>query len=374
MRTAVLGAGAVGVTAAADLAARGASVVVYERGAVAAGSSGRASGLCYDAYADRIDAAVGARALERFRERSDTSGFAFTDCPYVWLARGGDDRRADAIREGVDRMREHGREVSLLDSGALAARFPLLETDDVAVAAVAENAGYVDPAAYTEATADRAREAGAEIRTHTPASLRLDGSPVVSTGHGEESFDAVLVATGAHTGNVLADAGVPVPLKPYRVQALVTRATPLRDDLPMLFDASGGYYLRPYGRGLLVGDGTEPVERDPDDWDRAADDWFVADCADYLATGVGRTFGVDRAWAGLCTATPDGDPLLGECAPGVYVAAGWQGHGFMRAPALGEVAAEQVLGGDGIDHFSPARFDGDEDFDIVEGMDVARDE
>jgi glycine/D-amino acid oxidase-like deaminating enzyme len=119
---------------------------------------------------------------------------------------------------------------------------------------------------------------------------------------------------------------------------------------------------------VLVGDGTEPVERDPDDWERDADDWFRADCAGYLETALGRSWPVARAWAGLCTATPDGHPLCGERAPGVFVATGWQGHGFMRAPALGEVLAEQVLGGTGVGAFDPDRFDGGESFEVVEGM------
>jgi glycine/D-amino acid oxidase-like deaminating enzyme len=219
--------------------------------------------------------------------------------------------------------------------------------------------------------ADEAREAGVEVREHTAARLRTgEDGPTVETDDGHEDFDAVLVAAGAHTGRVLADAGLPIPLKPYRVQALVTEADPLTDRVPMCYDATGGYYLRPRDGGLLVGDGTEPVERDPDDWNRDADDWFLADCAGYQETALGRSYPVARAWAGLCTATPDGHPLFGERAPGLFVAAGWQGHGFMRAPAMAERMADQLLGGDGIDAFDPRRFDGDEQFDIVEGMAV----
>ncbi|RLM82123.1 FAD-dependent oxidoreductase, partial [Halobellus sp. Atlit-38R] len=55
---AVVGGGAVGVTAAHDLAARGADVTLFERGDLAAESSGRAAGLLYDAYAEDVDAAV----------------------------------------------------------------------------------------------------------------------------------------------------------------------------------------------------------------------------------------------------------------------------------------------------------------------------
>jgi len=372
MRVAVVGAGCVGVTAAHELADRGASVVVYERAAVAAGASGRAAGVCYDAFADRRDARIARRSLDRFRALSDSEAFAFVDRPYVWLARAGDERRAAAVRKDAARMREHDVAVTTLDGAALGERFPALETDDVAVAAVAEDAGYADPGAYTAAIADSARDDGAEFRTGAPARLRpgdgADERPAIAAAGTDERFDAVLVAAGAHTARVLGDAGLPVALKPYRVQALATRPDPIADDVPMLYDATGGYYFRPRAGGLLVGNGTEPMERDPDDWDATADDWFRADCSGYLRTAVGRSVAAERSWAGLCTATPDGDPLVGERAPGVYVAAGWQGHGFMRAPALGELVAAEIRGADGIESFAPRRFDGDEKFEIAEGM------
>ena len=63
----VVGGGAVGVTAAHDLAARGVDVTLFERGEVAGGASGRAAGIIYDAFAEGRDAAVAARALDRFR-------------------------------------------------------------------------------------------------------------------------------------------------------------------------------------------------------------------------------------------------------------------------------------------------------------------
>ncbi|MFC7225992.1 FAD-binding oxidoreductase [Salinirubellus salinus] len=365
MRVAVVGAGAVGVTAAHALAERDADVVLFEAGAVASGSSGRAAGVCYDAFADRVDAELADRSLARFRDLSGAGGFTFTDCPYVWLAREGDERHARAIREGVARMRDHDRAVSLLDAAALGERFPTLEAD-VAVAAVAEDAGYADPDAYTRAVAGLAERAGVDLRTRVPAGVRE--GPRVETHERSESFDAVLVAAGVHTRRVV-ESLAPLPVKPYRVQALTTTDGP---ETPMLYDATEGYYCRPHGDGLLVGDGTEPVEQHPDVWDREADDWFVAACTGYETRAFDASWPVERAWAGLCTATPDGHPLAGALpgVDGVFVATGWQGHGFMRAPATGERLAEQVLGGKGIPPFDPGRFDGDEPFEIVEGMAV----
>ena len=359
----VVGGGAVGVTVAHDLAPE-ADVTLYEADELAAGASGRAAGLCYDAYADARDAELATRALERFQELSGGGGFTFEPCPYVWLAREDDeesDRRATEIRDGAARMREHGLDVTTLDGEALTDRFPELVAGDVAVAAVAESAGYADPGEYTRTMGLLARARGVDLREDTPARLTADGA--VETSEGPHDHDAVVVAAGAHTPEVVAPVAE-IPVKPYRVQALVTESADVQT--PMLFDASNSFYLRPHGEGLLVGDGTEPVEQDPDGYDREADESFREACVRYQERALGWSWPEARSWAGLCTATPDGDPLVGELADDVYVATGWQGHGFMRAPAVAERLAAQVLGDDGIPGFEPRRFDGDETFEIVE--------
>jgi len=363
---AVVGGGAVGATAAYDLAERGADVTLFERGEIGGGSTGRAAGIVYDAFAEDVDARVAARAVERFREFSGEGEFAFRETPYVWLAREGDGKRASAIREQVPRMRDHGRDVSLLDADELAAEWPALRTDDVAVAAVARDAGRVYPETYPPLLASKAESAGATVETNAEATLTTDPLGVAVDGE-RRTFDAVVVAAGAHTKRLLAEVGVSVALKPYRVQALTTADGP---DVPLTYDATGGFYLRPYGDGLLAGDGTEEVESDPDDWRRDADDAFVAATREGIAARTGHDAAVTEAWAGLCCATPDRDPLLGEIRDGLFVACGFQGHGFMRSPALAEAVAEEVLGGEGIPAFDPTRFTGDEEFEIVEGMAV----
>ena len=369
---AVVGGGAVGVTAARALTARGADVTLFERGEIAGGSTGRAAGICYDAFAGRTDAAVAARAIDRFRELAAETSFSFVERPYVWLAREGDETRAEAIREQVPRMRDRGRAVELLDPATLAAEYPALKTDDVAVAAVARDAGCADPAEYAAVVAERAREAGVTVRTEAEVGVTAD--PAVETPEGTVDFDAVLVAAGPHTRPLLADADVAVPIKAYRVQALVTAATAVSERVPTLYDATGQFYWRPRAGGLFVGDGVEKRDFDPDDWDRTADEAFLDSAVERvdaaLAPDVSRPSEIERSWAGLCTATPDRDPLVGEFESGLFVAAGWHGHGFMRAPALGRTIAGQILGADGIDEFDPTRFDGDEQFPVVEGMTV----
>jgi sarcosine oxidase subunit beta len=380
---AVLGAGALGATVAFDLAFNGedadgepVSVTLFEAETVGSGSTGRAAGVCYNAFAEDVDAEIGARAIERFRTVDETGDFAFNESPYVWLARDGDDKRERAIREQVPRMQENGVTAVLMEPDELASRFPNLETSDVAVAAVAGAAGYATPGTYARTMAVLAKRRGATLVQDVPVSVALDPlgvepadgeSGVAELGDGER-FDDVVVTAGAHTKRVLADAGIDIAMKPYRVQA-ATFATAY--DGPMAYDATGGFYLRPHADGVLAGNGTEEREADPDASDRESDEGFGAALCDRVADRVPDVADarVTEEWAGLCTATPDRDPLVGRLAEGLHVGTGFQGHGFMRAPAIGEALAEQVLGlDDGIEAFDPTRFDGDEAFDVVEGM------
>ncbi len=364
---AVVGGGAVGATCAYDLARRGADVTLFDRGPVGSGSSGRAAGVCYDAFADELDAELGRESIERFRQLAGDDTFPFVECPYVWLAREGDDDTAAEIRSNVERMQEQGIVAVEMDGAALADRFDSLRTDDVAAAGVAGGAGHTDPGRYTACLAGAANGAGATLRDETPVDLTIDPPGVRIRETGETAtFDALVVTAGAHSKALLADVGIAIPMKPYRVQALVADGSYPE---PMCFDATAETYVRPHPDGLLAGNGTERVEADPTDWDRDASPGF----AESVLERVTHRFpdldpAVDRAWAGLCTATPDGDPLVGEIAADVYLATGFQGHGFMRAPAIGDRLAEQLLEGGGIDAFDPGRFDGDEAFDITPGM------
>ena len=356
---AVIGGGAVGTTLAGDLADEGVDVTLFERDAIASGASGRAAGICYDAYTDRRDVEIAGRAIERFRELADS----FRSVPYVLLAREGDREQASAIASLAERMQGRGVDVDLLDGETLGREFPDLVTDDVEQAAIARNAGVLDPDSFTEAMADRARSAGATVRTEGEATLA--GPRTVHAGGTSERFDAVVVAAGPATKQVLASVGVEIPLECYRAQALVTAS--LDVDVPTVFDATNHYYLRPRGSGILLGDGVD-TDVGPDDDHGEAGAAFIESGREHLDTALGVEVSVERAWGGLCTATPDRDPLVGSVEEGLFVATGWHGHGLMRAPAVAERLAEQLLGGEGITGFEPTRFAGDEQFEPVEGM------
>jgi sarcosine oxidase subunit beta len=66
--------------------------------------------------------------------------------------------------------------------------------------------------------------------------------------------------------------------------------------------------------------------------------------------------------SGLYDLTPDSQPIVGEAPdrPGLWLAAGFSGHGFMLAPAVSRRLAAAIAG-DGVDDllrpFAPDRFE-----------------
>ena len=355
MTVAVVGGGAVGLSTALALARRGASVTVFERDSLGSGASGRAAGLCYDAFADDVDAAVAADALSRYRDLD-----LFEPQPYVWIAR--DESDATAVREQIAGMQRNGVAVEALTPAELSDHYPALNANGITVAGLARDAGVLDPDAVVATLTEQARTDGATIETETPVSL---ASPTtVETPDETRLFDAVVVAAGPQTKPLVAAVGVSLALKTYRAQALVTE--PVDAALPSFYDATREFYWRPKGDALLVGDGAHEV--DPTEWNPKADPEFVSRSLDRVEQATALSPACDRAWAGLCTATPDGASLAGQVADGLWVATGWQGHGLMRAPAMGDYLAADVLNRPNPlsehlpDRVDPARFDGSEEF------------
>jgi len=140
MRVGIVGGGCVGLTVAGDLAAAGSDVTLYERDDPGSGATGRAAGICYDAFADPTDAAVATRALDRYREWG-----LLSPSPYVWVAREAED--AAAVREQVTEMRALGLDVQSIEPETLGERYPAVATDGLVACAVANDAGTVEPEA-----------------------------------------------------------------------------------------------------------------------------------------------------------------------------------------------------------------------------------
>ena len=226
---AVIGGGVIGCAAAAYLAAGGAHVTLYERASVAAGASGRNSGVVQHPM-DRELASLHRDSLARYRDLEASLDGAFSlpaePAGLLYVTRDGDAARAQesAITAAQPEMRPE-----IVEGAALRTLEPALAPG---LAACRIAIGYpVAPAAATRAFAQLARGAGVVFRTSAPVDLALDGDVVagVRSGGVLERAGTVLVAAGPWSPALLDPSGGWRPIRPiWGVVVAIGLASPPR--------------------------------------------------------------------------------------------------------------------------------------------------
>ena len=353
----ILGAGIAGCALAYHLARRGAGpVVVHDPRTPAAGASGRAAGIVTEQLWNEWDVEV---TRESQREYSDlaqrwepeafrTNGFVrWTRRPEV----------ATALSEAMDRWRAWGVRTEEATVADLQRWIPAGRFDDVAAAVICRTDAVVTPSSITTIYAEGARQAGATFDFGQPATgLTREGDRfVLELPHGSIRARRLVVAAGAWSKAISAGLGHPLPLVPYRTQAALLRPpAPADGAFPSAHDLDSDVYLRPESNGrILGGDGTEHVEADPDRFVPGGDATFL----EHLAVSLSDRFPgwsdseVVSSWAGVCTSTPDRRPLIGPVpeAPGLFVIAGFNGFGVMRAGGAARRLTDLLVEGDSSD-------------------------
>jgi sarcosine oxidase subunit beta len=360
----VIGAGAIGLCAALELAEAGAGhVAVIERRHVASGSSGLAVGIIETQYVDPLAIEIRARSMAFFARLEHERGLQITRNGYLRVAH--EEADLAAFAESVETQRSLGvAGATVLDPDGIERLVPDLQLDGIAGGLFGPDDGWTDPHHACALMADAARAAGVEIHQHTEL-LGCDeasgGQIRLVTTQGEFLCDAVVNAAGAWAERVGTLLGATSPIVPQRHKALFVHLDrPLAYVMPSVMDyvpSSGGYglYFRDDGPGRLVAGlhTEEPLHDvvDPDRWPRGNDHGYMVEVARQLELRLPRladTAHLDGVWAGLYPISPDGKPTVGPYPdrPWVIAALGGGGSGFQSAPALGRLVADWVLNGE----------------------------
>jgi len=168
----------------------------------------------------------------------------------------------------------------------------------------------------------------------------------VVTNEGSIKTNIVICAAGAWSRSCGAMVGVELPVTPLRRQILFTEEIAgLPPHLPMTIDFESSFYFHREGPGLLMGM-SDPDER-PGFSVETTEDWIpgLLEVVRRRAPRIAEA-GIRGGWAGLYEMTPDHNAIIGE-APGIsrfLYATGFSGHGFLQAPAVGEILRDLVLG------------------------------
>jgi sarcosine oxidase subunit beta len=359
----VVGAGITGLSIALHLAEQGVPPLVLEREGVASGATGVQPGGVRQQFSTRVNCVLGRESLEVYRRLAERLGVpvgaTFDACGYLFLAHG--DERLEELRATVRLQHEVGIPSRMVTPAEAAEIVPGLVVDHVAGGAYCGEDGYFDrPRAVVEAFATAARARGVRIRIAEVQRIERDGNGYrVTLADDHVSSERVIVAAGVDTPSLLPALDLPIGSAAKHL----FYSDPLPDGMlhPLVVSAEREFAAKQLADGRLLASDLAAAGEPSS----ARTGWLqrVHDVIDELLPELA---GVElpTVVSGVYDATPDSQPIVGPVGPddGLFVAAGFSGHGFMLAPAIGRRLADLALGqhpDPELASFSLARFSGE---------------
>ncbi|MDT7553415.1 MAG: sarcosine oxidase [Pseudonocardiales bacterium] len=337
-----------GAATAWQLARRGRRVVLVDRfeAGHTRGASHGASRIYRQAYASARYSRLAADALPLWRELEAETGAGL-----LTITGGVDHGDPVAVAQSAAVLAEHDVRHEWLDPDRAALMWPGMRFAGP-VLHQPDRAGRINADLAVAAFTAAARSHGAQIRRPlTVTGIDVDGADLVRvrTSEGAISARRVVIAAGAWTTRLL-DGLVAHP--PLRVTQEQPAYFPFRDALPCVARAEdwpsfihhvgdGGVYglTDPCGEVKVGLHGTGP-ECDPDRRTFAPEPDGLQRLQDYVATWLpGLDAGRPTPVSCTYTSTPDAEFVVERSGP-VVVGAGFSGHGFKHAPAVGQILAD----------------------------------
>ena len=364
----VVGGGTMGTAAAWALAKRGLKPLVLEQFQHIhdKGSHGGETRVIRHAYAESPEYVPLVRqADEQWQELERQCGQSIlVRCGGVELAAPGR-RHARAARASAD---EHGLVYEWLPPVEVNRRWPGIRVPEDWDALYSPDSGFLVVEPALRSMADAAKQLGASFVEHVPVlGWSADASGLtVETQAMRYSADALVVTAGAWARALLKDLDLPLevrrktlwwqrlddiePYKPERFPIFIT-------------DSSAGeiYGFPVFGTpGLKIANHQGGDEANPDTVDRRTKPGENADCLELAGRVLpGVQSEVVKSVVCLYTVTPDGDFIVDRHPDDrrIAIAAGFSGHGFKFAPAIGDFLADLVTtSASPIGRFTVSRF------------------
>jgi glycine/D-amino acid oxidase-like deaminating enzyme len=345
----VIGGGAIGTSITFHLAEAGVTdVVLLERDELGAGSTCKAAGGVRAQFSDQINIELGARSLEAFTRFGQRPGqeIDLHQVGYLFLLSTPED--VEGFERDVKLQNELGVTSRMIDVAEAKQLSPLISTDGLLAAAFSPDDGHCTPESVVLGYATAARSLGATLLTGvTVTGIEVEGREArrVVTERGTITAGTVVCAAGAWSQAIGEMVGTALPVTPVRRQIIFTEPMPdLPPVVPFTIDFATSFYFHREGRGLLLG--MSDPEQEPGFHLGYSEEWLPR-LGDAIAARAPRLLdvGLTDGWAGLYEDTPDHNALIGRSSttPNFLYATGFSGHGFLQAPAVGEVIRDLHL-------------------------------
>jgi sarcosine oxidase subunit beta len=345
----VIGGGIMGCSTAYELAKKGQSVILLEKGFVGAEASGRNGGGVRQQKRDPAELPL---AMESVKIWQGLHAELEWDLEYrqggnIHIL--GNPDRYDFFVEQLQTSRKAGLDVRLLSPDETRKLLPTMRKDlDLLGSTYCPSDGNANPLVVCKAYVRAAQKLGVEVREHEPLErLVVKSGRVVATVTAEAEYRAsdFVIAAGAWSRPICHQIGLDFPMMIKRSQLMVTEALPAVFTEFVSADQCSCYFRQALNGGMHIGIPSAPIE---DHNKSTSYDAFkiVGQSCKTLFPFLEQV-NIVHSWAGLTNWTPDAVCIIDKApqVEGCYLAAGNSGHGFCLGPITGRLLAEWIVDG-----------------------------
>ena len=343
---AIIGGGVIGCSIAYHLSQIGATRgVVFERKHVASGATGICPGGIRQQFEQEAECRLARRSMHFFEHVNELlepefpfflerSGYLFLAESEVMLSR---------FQRNVTMQNQLGIPSRVVTPTEISDIVPPLICDGLLGGSFcSEDAFLEDCEGFTRGLLGRAREKGFLLELKEVTSLKKESKDwLVETATGSWRARQVVVAAGTESPSLAAFAGVHLPISAERRRLAYSEPSPDALMSPLVVALERGFAGKQLRNGVFyLGWLGETQDSD----DLTFTEQALARGATLLP--LMANLPVRRVITGYYDSTPDHRPILGGISglEGFYLAAGFSGHGFMLAPAVGEIMANLIAG------------------------------
>jgi sarcosine oxidase, subunit beta len=365
---AIVGAGVTGLSVAWHLARLGVGrIVVLERTGIGAEASGVQPGGVRQQWSTRVSCDLAKESVDFYLDvaaRLDaTARPRFDRCGYLFVA--DTDEMLAALEENVSLQQELGVPSRLVTPEEASVLVPGLLADGMKGASWCAEDGYFDkPQGVVEAFAEAVARDGVSIARADVAMIEQRGSAwsLVLVDGGRVAADAIVVAAGYGTPAIVSGLGIELPIT--KEARYLFFSSPIAERLlePLVVASERRFAAKQLADGRVLASDLG-ADGDPESGRRH----WRANVAKGVRSLLPQLEFVpfDILVEGFYDVTPDHQPILGRVDgyDGLWLAAGFSGHGFMMAPAVGRRLADAITGGvldSSLQTLSIGRFGGQE--------------
>ena len=341
--TVVIGGGIVGCALAYYLARDGATdILLLEAEELGSGSTGGSFGGVRQQFSTPLEIELSRRGLEFWRTAAERF-----DAPVPWHQNGylfmtGRQEIMSKLEAAAELQRSLGMtEVHLLDPAQIREVVPWLDPSGLVGGTWTPEDGKMTPTDGVAALTKAARGLGVRFREHwRVGSLERAGPGWNVVGPETVAAERVVVCTGYWTTGLMRPLGLELTIRPMPLYSAITAPALQGLPVPLTLDLDTGFVVEREGDGLLI---AILLEENPPGYGHARMLEEFADLARVRAPSLAGV-GIARQVVANVDLGGDGHPYVGEVEPGLWMAAGFGGHGAMHGPPVAELLARAMAG------------------------------